>query len=232
MFEQLKHSAYEANMELWRKKLVLYTWGNVSQADRAHGIFAIKPSGVPYETLKASDMVIVSLETGKRVEGDLNPSSDTPTHYELYKAFENINGITHTHSTYATAWAQSGKELLCLGTTHADYIRGSVPLTRYLTDEETEAAYEANTASVIIEAFNGKNPLHTPAVLVRGHGPFTFGKDAASSVYNAVVLEEVAKMAYLSFSINPQANKLPQYIQDKHFLRKHGPNAYYGQLKR
>ena len=232
MFEQLKHSAYEANMELWRKKLVLYTWGNVSQADRAHGIFAIKPSGVPYETLKASDMVIVSLETGKRVEGDLNPSSDTPTHYELYKAFENINGITHTHSTYATAWAQSGKELLCLGTTHADYIRGSVPLTRYLTDEETEAAYEANTASVIIEAFNGKNPLHTPAVLVRGHGPFTFGKDAASSVYNAVVLEEVAKMAYLSFSINPQANKLPQYIQDKHFLRKHGPHAYYGQLKR
>ena len=232
MFEQLKHSAYEANMELWRKKLVLYTWGNVSQADRAHGIFAIKPSGVPYETLKASDMVIVSLETGKRVEGDLNPSSDTPTHYELYKAFEYINGITHTHSTYATAWAQSGKELLCLGTTHADYIRGSVPLTRYLTDEETEAAYEANTASVIIEAFNGKNPLHTPAVLVRGHGPFTFGKDAASSVYNAVVLEEVAKMAYLSFSINPQANKLPQYIQDKHFLRKHGPNAYYGQLKR
>ncbi len=232
MFEQLKQSAYEANMELWRKNLVLYTWGNVSQADRAHGIFAIKPSGVPYETLKASDMVIVSLETGKRVEGDLNPSSDTPTHYELYKAFENINGITHTHSTYATAWAQSGKELLCLGTTHADYIRGSVPLTRYLTDEETEAAYEANTASVIIEAFNGKNPLHTPAVLVRGHGPFTFGKDAASSVYNAVVLEEVAKMAYLTFSINAQTNELPQYIQDKHFLRKHGPNAYYGQLKR
>ena len=229
MFEELKLQVYNANMELYRRGLVLYTWGNVSQCDRAGGVFAIKPSGVAYEALKPCDIVVLSLEDCSVVDGTLNPSSDTPTHFGLYKAFEAVGGITHTHSTCATAWAQAGKPIVCLGTTHADYIRGEVPITRYVTKEEAARAYEAETATAIIEAFEGKNPVHTPCVLVRGHGPFTWGKDAAQSVYHAVVLEEVARMAMYTYSINPEACELPNALQDKHFLRKHGPNAYYGQ---
>ena len=229
MFKELKQAVYEANMELFRRNLVLYTWGNVSQADRSAGVFAIKPSGVPYEILKAEDIVVMSLADGGKVDGSLNPSSDTPTHFKLYKAFAEINGITHTHSTCATSWAQAGKSIPCLGTTHADYMNGEIPITRYLTPEEVDAGYEAETATVIAEAFEDKNPLHTPAVLVRGHGPFTWGKTAAESVYNAVVLEEVAKMAMYTFSIDPKSMPLPEHIQMKHFMRKHGPNAYYGQ---
>ena len=228
MFEALKQAVYDDNMELYHRGLVLYTWGNVSQCDRGKGVFAIKPSGVEYEKLTPDDIVVLSLEDGSKLEGDFNPSSDTPTHFGLYRAFEGIGGITHTHSTCAVAWAQAGKEIPCLGTTHADYIRGSVPVTRYLTPDETERAYEAETATVIIEAFKDKNPVHTPAVLVRGHGPFTWGKDGAQSVYHAVVLEEVAKMAMYTASIG-EICALPAHIQDKHFLRKHGPNAYYGQ---
>ena len=228
MFEALKQAVYDANMELYHRGLVLYTWGNVSQCDREKGVFAIKPSGVEYEKLTPDDIVVLSLEDGSKLEGDFNPSSDTPTHFGLYRAFEGIGGITHTHSTCAVAWAQAGKEIPCLGTTHADYIRGSVPVTRYLTPDETERAYEAETATVIIEAFKDKNPVHTPAILVRGHGPFTWGKDGAQSVYHAVVLEEVAKMAMYTASIG-EICALPAHIQDKHFLRKHGPNAYYGQ---
>lgn len=229
MFEELKRTVYEANMELHRRNLVLYTWGNVSQADRKAGVFAIKPSGVPYETLKAEDIVVLSLSDGKKVDGNMNPSSDTPTHYKLYIAFPDVNGITHTHSTCATSWAQAGKSIPCLGTTHADYMNGEIPVTRYLSPKEVDSGYEAETATVIAEAFAGKDPLHTPAVLVRGHGPFTWGKSAAESVYNAVVLEEVAKMAMYTYSINPESVELPKHIQLKHFLRKHGPNAYYGQ---
>ena len=231
MFEALKQRVYEANMELYKRNMVLYTWGNVSEADREAGVFAIKPSGVPYETLKAEDIVVLKIENGEKVEGDLNPSSDTPTHAELYRKFESVNGITHTHSTHATAWAQAGKSIPCYGTTHADYFRGDIPITRYVNREETERGYEHETATVIAEAFAGKNPLHTPAVLVKGHGPFTFGKDGANSVYNAVVLEEVAKMAMIMLSVNQSSNELPAHIQDKHFYRKHGPNAYYGQGK-
>ena len=230
MFEQLKQKVYEANMKLYRRGLVLYTWGNVSQADRERGVFAIKPSGVDYDKLKPEDIVVLSLDDCSRMEGDLNPSSDTPTHFGLYRAFSEVGGVTHTHSTCATAWAQAGKEIPCLGTTHADYMRGTIPVTRYLTPEETERAYEAETATVIIEAFQGRNPMHTPAVLVRGHGPFTWGKDAADSVYNAVVLEQVARIAMYSFTVNAETRELPAHIQDKHFLRKHGPNAYYGQF--
>ncbi len=229
MFELLKQQVYEANMKLHRRGLVLYTWGNVSQADRGNGVFAIKPSGVAYEALKPEDIVVLSLDDGKMLDGELNPSSDTPTHFGLYKAFKSINGITHTHSTCATAWAQAGREIVCLGTTHADYIAGNVPVTRYLSEDEVERAYEAETATVIIEAMQGREPLHTPAVLVRGHGPFTWGKDAAQSVYNAVVLEEVAKMAMYTYAIRPDAEELPFHIQNKHYMRKHGPNAYYGQ---
>lgn len=231
MYEELKQRVYAANMELWHKNLVIYTWGNVSEADRAAGVFAIKPSGVDYDKLKPEDIVVLSLEDGSKVEGDMNPSSDTPTHYRLYKAFEGINGITHTHSTNAVAWAQAGKSIPCYGTTHADYFRNEIPCTRYVTKEEAETAYEAETATAIAEAFEGKNPVHTPAVLVRGHGPFTFGKDGMQSVYHAVVLEEVARMAQITLSLNPETPALPQPLQDKHFLRKHGPNAYYGQKK-
>ncbi len=230
MYEELKKKVYEANMELWHRGLVLYTWGNVSQADREANVFAIKPSGVDYDKLTPDDIVVLSLADGKRVEGKLNPSSDTPTHLGLYRAFSRIGGITHTHSTCATAWAQAGKPIPCLGTTHADYMRKDIPVTRYLTKGETEQAYELNTATVIVEAFRDRDPLYTPAVLVRGHGPFAWGRDAAASVYHAAVLEEVAKMAMYSYSINPETEELPDHIQDKHFLRKHGPDAYYGQI--
>lgn len=229
--DQLKQLVYDANMELWRRNLVVYTWGNVSQVDRERGIVAIKPSGVPYETMTADQIVLLDLETGLVLEGDLNPSSDAPTHLALYRAFHEIGGVTHTHSACATAWAQACRPIPCFGTTHADYFRGEIPVSRFLTPEETEEAYEANTGKVIIEAFEGRNPMFTPAVLTRGHGPFSWGKNAMESVHNAVVLEELAKMAMWTLALTPDQGELPQHVSDKHFYRKHGPNAYYGQKK-
>jgi len=228
----MKKRVYEANMELWNRGMVIYTWGNVSEVDRANGIVAIKPSGIPYETLTADQIVLLDLETGAVLEGALRPSSDAPTHLALYRAFPEIGGITHTHSPCATAWAQAGRAIPCMGTTHADYFRGEIPVTRFLTDDETRSAYEANTAQVIIEAFEGRCCMHTPAVLARGHGPFTWGTNAAESVHNAVVLEELAKMAMWTMSLNPGAGDLPSHISEKHFSRKHGPDAYYGQSNR
>lgn len=230
MLEELKSQVYKANMELPERGLVTYTWGNVSGIDRESGLFVIKPSGVDYGSLSPDDMVVMSLD-GKKVEGELNPSSDTATHLELYKAFQEIGGVVHTHSSMATAWAQAGRELPCYGTTHADYFYGTIPCTRNLTEEEIEEGYEKNTGLVIIETFKGRNPVYVPGVLCRNHGPFTWGKDAAEAVHNAVVLEEVAKMNLYTEMLNPRAGTAPQYMQDKHFMRKHGPNAYYGQGK-
>lgn len=226
---ELKRLCYEANMELQRRGLIVYTWGNVSQVDRERGLFAIKPSGVPYEALKPEMMVLVDIKTGDFINEGYKPSSDTPTHLELYRAFDKVGGVTHTHSAAATSWAQACKSVPCFGTTHADYFRGEVPVTRMLTREEVEEAYEKNTGRVIIETFSGREPMHTPGVLCAGHGPFTWGKDAADSVHNAVVLEELSRMAMWTITINPDAAALPDHVADKHFLRKHGPNAYYGQ---
>lgn len=226
---ELRKQVYEANMELYRNHLAPLTWGNVSQVDRSLGVMAIKPSGVPYERLSAEDITVVSLETGERVAGHLNPSSDTPTHLALYRAFPGIGGITHTHSPYATAWAQAGRPLRCLGTTHADCFYGEVPITRYVSREEAARAYEAETGTVIVEAFAGRDPVHTPGVLVRGHGPFTWGDSALKSVYNAITLEEVARMNLLTLLLDGNVPDLPEALQSKHFERKHGPNAYYGQ---
>lgn len=230
MLEKLKQEVYEANMELPRRGLVTYTWGNVSGIDRESGLFVIKPSGVEYDELTPDDLVVLDLE-GNKVEGKLNPSSDTKTHIELYKAFPEIGGVVHTHSTHAVAWAQAGRDIPAFGTTHADYFYGPIPCARALTQEEIDEDYEKNTGKVIIEAFRGRNiqPMHVPGVVCTSHGPFTWGKDAAQAVYHAVVLEEVAKMAILTLQIDPNAAPAPQRIQDKHFLRKHGPNAYYGQ---
>ncbi len=228
MLEQLKQEVYEANMMLPRYGLVTFTWGNVSAIDREQGLFVIKPSGVEYDLLKPEDMVVMDL-LGNRVEGKYNPSSDTATHLELYKAFTEIGGIVHTHSPMATAWAQAGRALPCYGTTHADYFYGEIPCARNLTPEEIDAGYETNTGILIIETFKGKNPVHVPGVLCKNHGPFTWGKNAADAVHNAVVVEEVAKMNAWTELINPQAEQTPACMQDKHFLRKHGPNAYYGQ---
>lgn len=227
-FKDLKQAAWEANMELNDRGLVLYTWGNVSQIDRAAGVFAIKPSGVPYETLTADDMVVVDLDN-TTVEGELNPSSDTRTHTHLYRHFEDIGGVTHTHSTYATAWAQAQQAIPCFGTTHADYAYGEIPCTALMTNEQIERDYEEETGVQITDAFAGRNPMETPMVVVAGHAPFTWGRDAADSVYNAVVLEEVAKMACLTRTIDPARGPLKQEIVDKHYLRKHGKDAYYGQ---
>ena len=231
MLEELKQIVYEANMELPRRGLITYTWGNVSGIDREKGLFVIKPSGVDYDKLKPSQMVVVDLE-GNKVEGDMNPSSDTATHVELYKAFKDIGGIVHTHSPHAAAWAPAGRALPCYGTTHADYFYGEIPCARNLTEEEIEEGYEMNTGKVIVETFAGKNPVYVPAVLCKNHGPFTWGKDAAEAVHNAVVLEEVAKMNYMTEMLNPQVEPAPQCMLDKHFMRKHGPNAYYGQRNR
>ena len=228
MLEALKQQVYEANMELPKRGLITYTWGNVSGIDRESGLFVIKPSGVDYALLKPEDMVVMDLN-GNRVEGTMNPSSDTPTHLELYKAFPEIGGIVHTHSPHATAWAQAGRGLPCYGTTHADYFYGEIPCARNLTAEEIEEGYEKNTGLVIVETFKGKNPMYVPAVLCKNHGPFTWGKNAAEAVHNAVVLEEVAKMAYRTELIHPQVAPAPQELQDKHYFRKHGANAYYGQ---
>lgn len=226
---ELRKQVYEANMELYRNHLAPLTWGNVSQVDRSLGVMAIKPSGVPYERLSEEDITVVSLETGERVAGHLNPSSDTPTHLALYRAFPGIGGITHTHSPYATAWAQAGRPLRCLGTTHADCFYGEVPVTRYVSREEAARAYEAETGTVIVEAFAGRDPVHTPGVLVRGHGPFTWGDSALKSVHNAITLEEVARMNLLTLLLDGNVPDLPEALQSKHFERKHGPNAYYGQ---
>ena len=227
MLEELKQKVYEANMDLPKYGLVTFTWGNVSAIDRESGFFVIKPSGVDYDLLKPEDMVVMDLN-GNKVEGKYNPSSDTATHLELYKAFPEIGGIVHTHSTYATSWAQAGRAIPCYGTTHADYMYGEIPCARALTQEEIDEGYEKNTGTVIIEAFQGKDPLAIPAVLCTNHGPFAWGKDAKEAVHNAVVLEEVAKMALFTEQLRPRVEPAPQRIQDKHYFRKHGANAYYG----
>ena len=231
MLEELKQRVYEANMQLPAHGLVTFTWGNVSEIDRESGYFVIKPSGVPYENLKPEDMVIMDLN-GNKIEGKYNPSSDTPTHIELYKAFPEIGGIVHTHSSYATSWAQAGRDIPCYGTTHADYIYGEVPCVRNLTKDEIEEAYEKNTGVLIADYFKNLDYKAVPAVLCKNHGPFTWGKDAHEAVHNAVVLEEVAKMACRCELINPQVKSAPQELQDKHYYRKHGANAYYGQIKK
>ncbi len=230
MLEDLKQKVYEANMLLPKYGLVTFTWGNVSAIDTESGLFVIKPSGVDYEEMTPADMVVMDLQ-GNKVEGDLRPSSDTPTHLELYKAFPEIGGIVHTHSSYATSWAQAGRSIPCYGTTHADYIYGEVPCLRCLTKEEIDEAYEENTGHLIVNEFQrmNKEVMAVPAVLCKNHGPFAFGKDAMDAVHNAVVLEEVAKMAYRTETINPKVAPAPQELQDKHYYRKHGANAYYGQ---
>lgn len=228
MLEELKKQVYDANMMLPKHHLVTFTWGNVSGIDRGAGLFVIKPSGVEYDKLSPEDMVIVNME-GKVVEGAYRPSSDTPTHLELYKAFPQIGGVVHTHSVWATSWAQTGKSIPCYGTTHADYFYGNIPCIRNLTKEEIQKNYEKNTGLSIIEAFRRKDYQAMPGALCRNHGPFTWGKDAMEAVHNAVVLEEVAKMAAYSQWICPDIQEAPQEMQDKHYFRKHGANAYYGQ---
>ncbi len=220
---------FDANMALWRAGLVVLTWGNVSEVDREAGLVAIKPSGVPYNAMKVEDIVVLRLDNGEKVEGELRPSSDTPTHLHLYRAFPSIGGVTHTHSRHATAWAQAGRPIPCMGTTHADAFYGDVPCARGLSADEVGGAYEAETGKVIVEAFEGRDPSATPAVLVCHHGPFTFGKTAAQSVENAVILEEVAAIAALTHGIDPAAKVAPEYLMDKHYYRKHGKGAYYGQ---
>ena len=223
----LKEQVLEANLELVRQGLVIYTWGNASAIDRQRGLVAIKPSGVRYDSLKVDDIVVLDLD-GRVVDGRLKPSSDTPTHLEIYKAFPAAGGIVHTHSTYATAWAQAGLDIPCLGTTHADCFHGPVPCTDALTAEALAAAYEKETGLAIVRRFEGLDPAATPGVLVRNHGPFTWGKDAPTAVYNSVVLEEVAKMATVTLSLNPSAD-CPADLQEIHYQRKHGPKATYGQ---
>lgn len=228
MLEELKQKVYEANMDLPKYNLVTFTWGNVSAIDRESGLFVIKPSGVDYDKLVPSDMVVMDLN-GKKVEGDYNPSSDTPTHLELYKAYSHIGGIVHTHSPWATSWAQAKRGIPCYGTTHADYFYGEIPCARSLTPEEINSAYEKNTGLVIIETVSAKNAMSVPGILCSNHGPFTWGTDAADAVHNAVVLEEIAKMSYRTETLNSSVKPAPQVLQDKHYLRKHGANAYYGQ---
>ena len=230
MLEELKKEVYEANLLLPKYDLVTFTWGNVSGIDREKGLFVIKPSGVEYDKLTPEDMVVMDLE-GNKVEGRYNPSSDTPTHVVLYNRFPQIGGVVHTHSSWATSWAQAGRDIPCYGTTHADYIYGEIPCVRNLTREEIEEAYERNTGVLIADEFEvrGKDPAAVPAVLCKNHGVFTWGKDAHEAVHNAVVAEEVAKMAARCEMLNPQVEPAPQELQDKHYYRKHGANAYYGQ---
>lgn len=230
MLEELKRKVLKANLDLVKNGLVLYTWGNVSEMDRAGGLLVIKPSGVSYDGMTEEDMVVVDL-SGNVVEGKWRPSSDTPTHIEFYKAFPDVNGVTHTHSTFATSWAQAGRDIPFYGTTHADYFYGDIPCARSLTQEEIEGEYEKNTGLVIVERFQKDNikPLEVPGVLIKSHGVFAFGKDAAASVYNATVIEEIAKMAFITESVNPKVQRADRFMMDKHYLRKHGKNAYYGQ---
>ncbi len=225
--EELKQQVFRANIDLVNHGLVIFTWGNVSGIDRERGLVVIKPSGVSYEGMKAEDMVVVDME-GNRVEGKFKPSSDTATHLELYKAFPETGGVVHTHSTYATAWAQAGCDIPNIGTTHADYFSDDIPCTRDMTKDEIMGDYEKDTGTVIIERFKGLNPAHIPGVLVKNHGPFAWGKDPHDAVHNAVVMEQVAKMAFISRQVNPQLT-MNQWLIEKHFSRKHGPNAYYGQ---
>lgn len=224
----LRETVLEANLALSCHGLVTFTWGNVSAIDRERGLVAIKPSGVSYEKMRAQDIVVLTLN-GQRVEGSLNPSSDTPTHLVLYRRFAEIGGIVHTHSTYATAWAQARRAIPALGTTHADYFHGDIPCSRALTREEVERDYELNTGEVIVETMAGRAPLSMPGLLVSEHAPFAWGKSADDAVHNAVVLESVARMALLTLTINPQQGPIPDYLLDKHYLRKHGSAAYYGQ---
>jgi L-ribulose-5-phosphate 4-epimerase len=228
MLRELKQKVLEANLELPKKGLVTFTWGNVSAIDRESGLIVIKPSGVSYEEMKLEDMIVLDLE-GKIVEGNLNPSSDTDTHILLYKEFKEIGGIVHTHSSWATSWAQAGREIPCFGTTHADYFYGSIPCTRKMTQEEIQGRYEYETGKVIVETFKGINPEFVPGVVVNNHGPFAWGKDAMDAVHNSIVMEEVAKMAYRSIHLNKELEAIDKNLLDKHFLRKHGENAYYGQ---
>ena len=230
MLEDLKKQVCDANLELVRRGVVIYTWGNVSGIDREKGLIVIKPSGVDYDGMKPEDMVVVDLKTGKTVEGQYKPSSDTPTHLELYRAFPSIGGITHTHSINAVAYAQAGMDIPALGTTHADYFYGSIPCTRELSELEVKEAYEQNTGKVIIECFKsrGIDPMAVPGVVVKNHGPFSWGQDATASVYHAVVMDVVAEMNLKTVILNPEAN-MTQYVLDKHYMRKHGANAYYGQ---
>jgi len=233
MLEELKEKVLQANLDLVKHGLVIFTWGNVSGIDREKGLVVIKPSGVSYDDMKADDMVVVDLKTGKVVEGELRPSSDTPTHLEIYRAWPEVGGVVHTHSTYATAWAQAGIDLSNIGTTHADYFHNAVPCTADMTKAEVEGDYELETGKVIVRRFEeaGINPMHTPGVLVKNHGPFTWGKTPAEAVHNAVVLEQVAKMAFVAYQVNPRLTMNPLLVE-KHFSRKHGPNAYYGQKKK
>jgi L-ribulose-5-phosphate 4-epimerase len=227
MLEKLKEEVWNANLDLVKHGLVIFTWGNVSGIDRQHGLVVIKPSGVDYKTMRPSDMVVLDLY-GKVVEGKLKPSSDAPTHLILYRQFLNIGGVVHTHSEWATSWAQAGRGIPAVGTTHADYFYGEVPCTRKMTLEEIKGDYELETGRVIVERFKGIDPDQVPAVLVNNHAPFSWGKDAGDAVHNAVVLEEVAKMTFRSLQLNAQTN-MDQALLDKHFLRKHGKDAYYGQ---
>jgi L-ribulose-5-phosphate 4-epimerase len=228
MLKQLKESVLEANLELPKRGMVTYTWGNVSGICREKGLIVIKPSGVPYEKLKLEHLVVVDLD-GNQVEGELRPSSDTPTHLVLYRSFTEIGGVVHTHSPWATGWAQAGRGIPALGTTHADYFYGEIPCTRDMTAEEIQGDYETQTGNVIVETFQEREPLHIPGVLVKSHGPFSWGQDAHKAVHNAVVMEEVAKMAFYTFGLTPDIVAIDQVLLDKHFLRKHGSNAYYGQ---
>ena len=227
-YDELKQQAFEANMEIPRRGLAIYTFGNVSAFDAGRAVFAIKPSGVAYETLTVADMVVVDLES-KVVEGTMRPSSDTKTHAALYKAFEGIGGIVHTHSTYASAWAQAGMPIPLYGTTHADHLAEDVPCTALMTADAVERDYEAETGTQIIDCFRTRDPRQTPMVLVAGHGPFAWGKTADKAVYHAVVLEEIAKVASITRTLDPRAPRLPEHLVRKHFERKHGKNAYYGQ---
>ena len=231
MLEELKKEVYEANMLLPKYNLVTFTWGNVSGIDREKGLVVIKPSGVDYDIMKPEDMVVLDLNTGERVEGKLNPSSDTPTHLELYRSFPDVGGVVHTHSPYATSWAQAGRDIPCYGTTHADYFYGPIPCLRVLTKDEIEDAYEENTGYLIVNEFRAKRLDYTavPACLCKNHGPFAWGKSTHEAVHNAVVLEEVAKMALRTEMIKADVKPAPQELQDKHYYRKHGANAYYGQ---
>lgn len=229
--DRLKEEVLQANLELVRRGLVLYTFGNASGIDRERGLVAIKPSGVPYEKLTPADMVVTDL-AGAIVEGELRPSSDLPTHLVLYRNFPGIGGVAHTHSEFATAWAQAGRPLPCLGTTHADYFHGSVPVTEFLTSREIDAGYEEETGTVICRAFERLDPGAIPAVLVRGHGPFTWGSDPAAAAHHAVILEAIARMSYYTLQLAPDAGSLPAALHEKHFTRKHGATAYYGQVAR
>jgi len=229
MLEKLKEQVFQANLLLPKHGLITFTWGNASGIDREQGLVVIKPSGVSYDVMKADDMVVVDLKTGVVVEGKLKPSTDTPTHIELYKAFPNIGGVVHTHSCWATTFAQAGRGIIALGTTHGDYFYGEIPCTRKMTVAEIQGEYEKETGTVIKETFQGKNADTIPAVLVYGHGPFTWGKDPMDAVHNAVALDEVAYMNFHTLLLEPHIPTIQQELLDKHYLRKHGANAYYGQ---